>query len=348
MNDSNFKKTIKIIKKAAFSIALAAALFALTAVFAVDAFAGNVPETLIPGGMAFGVKFFTKGIIIVGISDVKTSSGLVCPADNAGLAIGDIILKVNGKEINDSEEFGDAMKISGGKGVAVEYERDGKTGKTNLVPALSAEDNAYRAGIWVRDSTAGIGTVTFVDEKDLRFGGLGHGICDIDTGKLMPLKRGVIVAVDINEVVRGLPDDPGEMKGDFSTVPEGELYNNTANGVFGYFDKMPRTVSEPLKVAENSEIKEGKAYIYCTLDSSGPKKYEIEIEKILKDSGSNKNFIIKVTDTELLDKTGGIIQGMSGSPVIQDGKLAGAVTHVFVNEPSKGYGIFIRNMLKAS
>jgi len=302
--------------------------------------------TLHPGGMPFGVKFQTKGVLVVGVSDVICKEGKVSPCAEAGIKEKDIILKINGREVNTVEEVTDEIAKSDGKPITILILRNKKEINVTLIPRKSQADGVYRAGLWVRDSTAGIGTVTFINPVNNSFAGLGHGICDADTGMLMPLRKGEISHVTICGVIRGASGAPGELKGYFSNESCGELLGNSESGVYGLFTEAPKNLSEPMKVAKAKEVKTGKAYILCTTDSSNVEKYEIEITKINSMTQNTKNFIIKVTDEKLLSKTGGIVQGMSGSPIIQNGKIVGAVTHVMVNDPKSGYGIYIGNMLK--
>lgn len=303
---------------------------------------------LYPGGIPFGVKFMTEGVTVTGFSDIKTQNGKCCPAANAGLKQDDVILKVNGETVTDSAHLSSITEKSGGKTMKITYERDGKQETVTLKPALCSEDGKYKTGLFVRDSGAGIGTVTYIDPKTLQFGGLGHGICDSSTGKLIAMQRGSVVGVTINGVVKGLSGSPGEVRGYFSSGKTGALLKNTDCGVFGAFASLPEgLVSEPMSVAARDEVKTGKAYILSTLEGTVPQRYEIEISDIRLDSTSNKCFTVKVTDPALLEKTGGIIQGMSGSVIIQNDKIIGAVTHVLVNDPTSGYGIFIENMLNS-
>ena len=301
---------------------------------------------LYPGGMPFGVKFITEGVLIIGFTDVQTASGTVNPAKAAGLRCNDVIVQLNGNKLSGSAELSEIVERSAGKPLSLVYTRGGQEHTATLTPVFSQTEGRYTTGIYVRDSGAGIGTVTFILPKTNAFAGLGHGICDGQTGELIPMERGSVVNVTISGVVRGLAGTPGEVKGYFSSGKTGTLLGNTECGVFGVFacppDKLP---SEPLSVGLRNEVKEGKAYIYCTLDSNTVQQYEIEISDIHRESTSNKCFTVKVTDPALIDKTGGIIQGMSGSPIIQNGKIIGAVTHVLINDPTMGYGIFIENML---
>ncbi len=302
--------------------------------------------TLYPGGMPFGVKLYTDGVIVAGISGVDTDEGRKEPAAKSGLKVGDIIKSVNGKTVNTTDEVSSAIEQSGGNKVSLTVIRDGKELTIELLPIFSNSDNMYKAGIWIRDSTAGIGTVTFIVPETNAFAGLGHGICDIDTGKLMPLRKGTVVDVKINGVTKGLVGDPGELKGIFTPGKIGALIGNKMCGVYGLLsNKIDTSHSQPLKIGLKDELKLGSAEIYCTVNEKID-RYTAEIIKIGNPKAEQKNFVIKITDKRLLDTTGGIVQGMSGSPIIQNGKLVGAVTHVLVNDPTKGYGIFIENMLK--
>lgn len=304
---------------------------------------------LYAGGIPFGVKFITEGVMIVGFGEVKTDKGKVNPAKDAGLCQNDIIVTINGQAVTDAASLSELTEKSGGAAMEIVYSRDGKQGTVLLKPAYCTEEGKYKTGMFVRDSGAGIGTVTYIVPETLAFGGLGHGICDGETGKLIPMQRGSVVGVTISGVVKGLSGSPGEVKGYFSSGKTGTLLKNTECGVFGAFVSLPDnlTSGEPMSIATRNELKAGKAYILSTLDGICPQKYEIEISDIRTNSTTNKCFTVKITDPALLEKSGGIVQGMSGSPIIQDGKLVGAVTHVLVNDPTSGYGIFIENMLNA-
>ena len=302
-------------------------------------------DSICLGGNAFGIKLFTKGVIVVGLTDITTSKGVECPAQKAGIKKGDVILSVNGEAVGSAEDFGAKISKCGSKGAVLQCVRDGVEFEASLLPAVSAEDNTYKVGLWVRDSTAGIGTVTFIDKKTGVFGGLGHGVCDVDTGVLFPLGFGSIVDVEVTGAIKGEPQNPGELKGNFSKETKGEIASNTETGVFGKVSEVDKISGETVPIGTKETVKEGKAYIYTTVFGTTPQKYEAEIIKIYSDSGKTKNFMIKVTDKKLLETTGGIVQGMSGSPILQNGNLIGAVTHVLINDPQKGYGIFIENML---
>ncbi len=327
-----------------------ALLVAVLLVFTLSATATAKTDarSLIPGGMAFGIKFFTEGCVVIGTTGVESATGLCSPAKDVGLQAGDIIIRAGGREFETAEELVDLIAGCGGRDIAVVYIRDGKENKVNVTPVRDNESGKYRIGVLVRDSTAGIGTVTFIDPKTNDFGGLGHGVYDSESAILLPLARGAVVNVTINEVIKSYPNAPGELRGSFDNVAIGELWDNSEQGVFGSFTKVPATDRKPIPIAGREEITEGEATVLTTLDSGEIGEYGIEIEKIYKNSGNVKNFLIHVTDQALLDRTGGIVQGMSGSPIIQNGKLVGAVTHVLVNDPTRGYGIFIENMLESA
>lgn len=329
---------------------------ALLTVFSVGVpSAQALPETteesvtrLIPGGMAFGVKFFTEGAIVLGTTGVETANGIESPAKTAGLRSGDIVIRAGGKAFRSAKELVSIIEGCGGKEIMVAYLRNEKEQTVKVKPARDLASGKYRIGILVKDSVAGIGTVTYIEPNTQDFGGLGHGIYDSETGLLLPLAKGTVVEVDINGITKSYKNYPGELKGKFGTVAVGELWDNTQQGVFGRFFTLPDNCQEAVPVGNKGQLKEGKAHILTTLSGCETTKYEIEIEEIYAKSGSTKNFLVHVTDKRLLDQTGGIVQGMSGSPIIQNGKLVGAVTHVLVNDPTRGYGIFIENMLNTA
>ncbi len=300
---------------------------------------------LIPCGDVFGVKFFTRGVVITGISEVESREGIISPAAKAGLKTGDVILSVNGKQINTVEEMTDAVEDSQGSELELEFVRDDKNYKTLICPIRSLSDESYKAGLWVRDSTAGIGTCTYYDPKDGSFAALGHGIYDADAELLMPLLKGAVVEITLDDIIKGREGHPGELKGSFGSTKIGSLIANNSCGIFGVLTEPPELVREALPVGVKSDIKLGPATILSNVDGCGIVEYNIEIAKIYSGNEKTKNFVIKVTDPALIEKTGGIVRGMSGSPILQNGKLIGAVTHVMVNDPMRGYGIFIENML---
>lgn len=301
---------------------------------------------LYPGGIPFGVKFMTEGILIVGFSDTAKKEN---PSSKAGLRINDRIISVDGKTLVSASELSEIVKNSNGRTLNLIYSRNGSKHSTTLTPIYSQSEKCYTTGAYVKDNGAGIGTVTYITPNSLSFGGLGHGICEGDNGALVPIQRGSVVGVSINGVIKGQSGVPGEVKGFFSSGKTGSLLKNTHCGVFGVFASLPQNLpTEPLSIGLKDELQEGRAYIYSTLNGCSPRKYEIQIESIDRSACEGKCFTVKVTDPALLEKTGGIVQGMSGSPIIQNGKLVGAVTHVMINDPTTGYGIFIENMLAAA
>ncbi len=300
--------------------------------------------TLTVLGTPFGVKLLTKGVMVISTSDVQTNGKTCSPATDCGIKVGDVILCVEGEKVISNSHIASIINKSGGKQLSVKILRNDTEIQITLTPQKSDIDGEYKAGIWVRDSSAGIGTATFYDKNTKMLAGLGHGICDSDTGEIMPLSSGEIVDVTILGLNRGASGKPGEIIGTFAShIGFGELVKNSQTGVYG---KLTRTCKgQDYLLGLKQEIKTGKAYIFSTLENDKCEKYEIEIEKVnLSNNNPTKNMIIRVTDKRLLEKTGGIIQGMSGSPIIQDDKLIGAVTHVFVNDPTKGYAIFAENM----
>lgn len=302
-------------------------------------------DMVIPAGTPFGIKMFTDGVMVVGLSDLDFGGKAVNPAKNAGIRTGDIILSIDGKKISYNEDVGKIVNGSSGREMQITLRRDGAIKQVPLTPVQSPTDESYRAGMWVRDSSAGIGTMTFYDPREGIFAGLGHAICDIDTGAIMPLSSGEAVEVTITGINRGSSGFPGELRGVFGINKTiGNLIKNDETGIYGQCNISP-VQCEPVPLATRGEVHAGAATIYTTVQGKQPQAYDIQIERISAvDTNPTKNMVIKVTDPRLLEVTGGIVQGMSGSPIMQDGKLVGAVTHVFVNDPARGYGIFAENM----
>ncbi len=300
-------------------------------------------KEVVVGGCLFGVKLYTDGVPVVGLEGFETSNGRVSPAKEAGIKIKDVIKEINGNSVADSKSVTEAVSSCNGKSVNIKLIRDGAE-KNITVEPKQGKDGVYRMGVWLRDSAAGIGTVTYVDGQTLEFGGLGHGICDSQSLALMPMSRGVVSDVELSGIVKGQAGVPGEIKGSFRGGKTGALISNKQSGVYGVFTALPSGLGEKLKIADASEVAEGDATIRCAV-SGQVCDYKVKISKLNIRSDNGKNFVIEVTDPELLNITGGIVQGMSGSPVIQNGKLVGAVTHVMINSPTTGYGILIENML---
>lgn len=304
-------------------------------------------QLLIPSGEPFGIKLTMDGVMVVGIGEVDSKESLhSSPAKDGGIQKGDIILSLNGTDIESNKELQSIISQSDGSTLEVVLKRDNKEIETSVTPVYSESTQTYEAGMWVRDSSAGIGTITYYKADGTSFAGLGHPVCDVDTGEIVPISSGEVAPVNINGVKSGVSGSPGELIGSFiSTDAIGEISLNNAYGVFGTMDNKT-SLNDAIPMAFKQDISLGKATILTTIDGTSPKEYSIEIEKIDYNSNeSSKNMVIHITDEELLSKTGGIVQGMSGSPIIQNGKLIGAVTHVFVNDPTKGYGIFCENMI---
>ncbi|MDD6011374.1 MAG: SpoIVB peptidase [Oscillospiraceae bacterium] len=302
---------------------------------------------VVPSGEIFGLRLFTDGIVIVKTESVDTPEGMISPAEKAGLRSGDIIRTLDGRTLVSSSELSAILAAGENKTYSLEFIRDGKRYTTQLTTLYSTTEGKYKAGLWIRDSAAGIGTMTFYEPSCGLFAGLGHGVCDVDTGELLPLSQGDIVGAQIAGCYKGQNGKAGELCGTFTSKVNGALLANHSKGVFGLLTKYDRK-EKAIPIAMNYEVKTGKAQIISTVDGEGPKYYDIEITKISLNSSDNKNMVIKVTDEELIAKTGGIVQGMSGSPIIQQGMLVGAVTHVLINEPTKGYGIFARSMMETA
>lgn len=306
------------------------------------------------GGQPIGVKLNIKGLLVVGLSDIDSTQGKVAsPAANAGVQIGDSIIKINHVEINNAEDVTRLVNKEKNSQIILEIQRKNNknTFEIKVKPAVDAKDKKGKMGLWVRDSTAGVGTLTFYHDKTKKFAALGHPITDADTGTILSVNDGVIVSSNIVSVKKGIRGNPGELRGLFieESKIKGQIIKNTECGIFGSGNKslINNKFNKPMNIGLRNEIKEGKAEILTTLNGTEPELFEIEIQKLLpQNSSGSKSMVIKITDPRLLEKTGGIVQGMSGSPIIQNNKIIGAVTHVLINKPDTGYGIYIEWMLK--
>ncbi len=298
------------------------------------------------GGELIGIKLKTKGVLVVGTEAVETDEGTKNPATDADIRVGDMLISIEGKPILTNSELGEIIKASDGRTLRAEILRDGKTLVTELCPQKSNVSGLYKCGIWIRDSTGGIGTLSYTDPKSGAIVSLGHGIYDVDTKELMKADSGYLVDAHLNGITKGVSGTAGEIRGSLGFNNLGEIIENRENGLYSELICYD-TSSELIPVAKTNEIKTGYAQIISTVSNGEKQYYDIEIEKISKDKDC-KNLIIKVTDEDLLEITGGIIQGMSGSPIIQNGMLVGAVTHVFLNDPTRGYGICAEKMLETS
>lgn len=299
-------------------------------------------------GTPFGMKLYTEGVLVIDMTDVKTENGNVNPAKEAGIEIGDYIVSVDGRKISTNEELGAAVEASAGNEMKLEIKRGGKTKIIRFCAVLSKETNSYKVGLWVRDSSAGIGTLTFYSPATGVVCGLGHGVCDENTEELLKLDSGELVTAEIISVEKGSSGSPGQLKGKFTYSSIGAIDLNSECGVFSLL-KGRLNLSNLTEIALKQEVKDGDAQLLCTVNGESPKLFSCSIKK--KNSAylsPTKNLIVTVTDKELLNLTGGIVQGMSGSPILQNGKLVGAVTHVLIDDPTSGYGIFAENMLKTA
>ncbi len=299
-------------------------------------------------GSPFGMKIYTEGVLVVNITEVVTENGKEKPAEKAGIKKGDYIISANGEEISTNEDLSRIVEDSDGEKINFKIKRNGKFKNVSFKALKCKETNSYKIGIWIRDSSAGIGTLTFYSPATGIICGLGHGICDEDTGKILELDSGEIVKAEILSAQKGETGSPGQLNGKFSGKTIGKIEYNCSMGV--YSSPIGKINTDKLfEVALKQEIKDGKAQILTTTDGDTPRLYDCEIT--IRSSAfmsKTQNITVTVTDKELLSKTGGIVQGMSGSPIIQNGKLIGALTHVLVDDPTKGYAIFAENMLETA
>lgn len=306
-------------------------------------------DLVIPSGRAVGIKIDVGGVMILGFSDVRDENGeKICPAKKSGLKTGDIITSVNGYEVKLIDDLTEITEKSNGQVLTISYTREGKEKTTELTPVYSSEDNEYKMGVWVRDTTSGIGTITYINPKTGEYGALGHPVTDADTGKTIEVGEGNVYPSSVLGINKGSKGFPGELIGMITEENAiGKIDKNNDFGVFGTGDGIP-SYNEPVPVASREEIYEGEGTILANIKGNTVEEYKIEIQKIHMNSFDNRGMVIKITDERLLEKTGGIVQGMSGCPILQNGKLAGAVTHVFVNDPTRGYGVFAELMLAKS
>ena len=304
------------------------------------------------GGDTIGIRLYSKGVLVIGESPVQGTDGnWYEPYLSSNIERGDKIMKINNIPVETIKELVTAVNMSESNEVVIEYEKDGNTLIETMATVKCFDDGMRRLGLWVRDGAMGVGTLTFYDDKNEVYGALGHGISDYDLKELIDVDTGTLNIASVMEINKGTKNSPGEIKGLLNEKVEiGTIEKNNSNGIYGTFsgDNSYFRGRQEVLVASKNEIKLGDAKVVCTVDENNiPKEYDIEIVKIADNPNvSSKGMIIKVTDDELLEKTGGIIQGMSGSPILQDGKLIGAVTHVYLSDPTKGYAIFAETMIK--
>lgn len=328
---------LKFVKLAAGAVAWAAA----AVIFPTFALAAELPEELAPVGEAVGIAVRTDGVMVSELSEFRGEGGSISPARDAGLLPGDVIIAIDGVSVDSAAEMSELVEAAGDT-VTVGYTRGGEERRTVLRPY--SEDGERYLGVWVRDSLTGIGTVTYFDPATGEFGALGHSIADSATGADVPLREGTILDASVTGITKSRSGSPGQLGGSFDRSRVlGTIDLNCGCGIFGTapdgFDGCGL-----LPVAGADEVKPGQAKIIS--DASGEKReYAVEITRVYRGGDSGRDMMLKVTDPELLELTGGIVQGMSGSPIIQNGKLVGAVTHVLINDPKKGYGVFVENMI---
>lgn len=306
---------------------------------------------IVPLGRLIGMKLYTNGVLVVGMSEIYGEDNKVYkPYENTGIKEGDTITKINDEQIISTDDMIECINNSKGKEIKVTYIHNNKTLETSITP-VETDVNSYKVGLWVRDTAAGVGTATFYDSKTGNIAMLGHGILDIDTEELIDISEGEITNTNVVSIIKGQTGKTGRIQGIVEGQSDiGKISKNTYYGVYGKLYNMNNiktNVSKPVKVALRNEIKTGEATLMCTLDNETVKEYTVEIEKIyINNNSNNKSMLLKITDEELLEKTGGIIQGMSGSPILQDGKFIGALTHVLVQNPTQGYAVFADIMIK--
>ena len=316
-------------------------------------FDSSEPTEVYVGGIPLGFALACDGAVIVGTSEVLTQNGAMNPTQNSNIKPGDILYKIEDKVVTDANFIEKIVnsKENAGRELKVTILRNGQEFITSVYPALDKFTQSFKLGLWVRDDGAGVGTLSYVRADNLRFGALGHPVCDIDTGSILPISSGQIYSCDIIGVKKGERGSAGELKGLFLRGGQtiGTLDNNTSFGVFGQFDGevLNDLNLEKMLVASPGEVKLGKATLRCTTINQTPQDYSLEIIKTTQSATDAKNMVIRITDPDLLMRTGGIVQGMSGSPIIQNNKLIGVVTHVFVSDPTKGFASFVTNMIQS-
>jgi len=336
----NHKKGISRLRRSVAAFLGALLLLGGSAMAAGTPGQGTV-RMLVPVGHTVGIKLYARGVLVVGLPEGAT------PARRCGLETGDVILQCCGTAVTSTEQFQLMLQSSGGGSIELQIRRNSDCRTLSVTPEEN-ESGVYAIGAWIRDSMAGIGTITYYDPENGTFGALGHGINDVDTAQLMPFSSGTILPSTVKTVKKGACGSAGQLKGDFELTAElGTLYANTECGIFGRTEAFSN-LGEALPIAKNSDVHVGPAIIRCNVEGNCVRDYRVEITKLFRDSSDSRDLLLEVTDPELLALTGGIVQGMSGSPIIQNGRIVGAVTHVLVNDPTRGYGIFIENMLEAA
>lgn len=307
---------------------------------------------VVPVGKVIGLKLYSNGVLVVGLTEIEDKNNVLKKSyENSDLKAGDTILEIDEKQVENINSLKNIVDESNGKKMDMTILRNGTIINTSIMP-IEIEEKKYQLGLWVKDAATGVGTMTFYEPQSGGFGILGHGITDSDTNNLINIERGELVTAKIFSIQKGIKDNPGEIKGTIVNQPTiGIINKNTSFGVYGVLNNLTSLnidITKAIEVAQRNEIEEGEAEIFCSINSSNvAKKYKIEIEKIYYDNNyNNKSMLIKIIDEELLEETGGIIRGLSGAPIIQNGKFVGAVTNVLVSDPQIGYAVFADIMLK--
>lgn len=311
------------------------------------ALAANLTE-VIPIGRTAGIKMAAQGVIVVALDKVRTAIGEVCPASQAGIQPGDVLLEVDGEALASNSALQKKVSLSAGGRMTFKVKRNDKIMQLNAA-AVQDQSGVYKLGLSVRDSVAGIGTITYVDPATGAYGSLGHGICDGDTGVLIPLREGSLMESSVSSVVKGTAGTPGSLQGEFNLQQDmGTVTENTVTGIFGVLtDDSYYAGHSAVPIATADQIQTGPATILSNVDGETVAEYSCEITKVYGEGGEyDRCMVLHITDPALLSKTGGIVQGMSGSPILQHGRLVGAVTHVLVSDPTRGYGVQIEKMLQ--
>ncbi|MFI3225982.1 MAG: SpoIVB peptidase [Clostridia bacterium] len=325
-----------------FLAILIVGIMSITQVFA-------IPSQVIPIGRTAGIAVMYDGVLVAGLSQVETEQGFISPAELAGIETGDIIKEINGQKILSNDNIIEVISASNGEAMEIIFERDGENHTVKITPVLEKNEGSYKIGVWVRDSMAGIGTITYIDPETSVYGGLGHSIADSDTGELTAISEGTLIPSSVEDVIKGESGSAGELKASYNaTVKVGTVEINTNQGIFGKTEDTYFEYTKAVDVADFSEVTTGKAYVLTNVQGEQVEAYEINILSINNQVDSDINFTVQITDSNLLEVTGGIVQGMSGSPILQNGKIIGAMTHVLVNEPTVGYAIYIGNMLETA
>ncbi len=314
-----------------------------------------LPKTeVIPGGQSIGVKLNTEGVLVVGHHLIQTDDGDESPGEKAGIEVGDMITKIDEHDIQRMSEVGEYVQAAGedGRKLSIEVKRDKQVLEKELTPLKAQGEHSYRMGLYIRDSAAGVGTLTFYDPISKKYGALGHVISDVDTQKPIVVHDGQIIRSSVTSIEKGSNGDPGEKLASFSAQRDilGTIEKNSSFGIFGTLNKVNlknKIHDKQMPVTLSTHVKEGPAKILTVVNGEDVEEFDIEIiSSVPQKQPATKGMVIKVTDPKLLEATGGIVQGMSGSPIMQDGKIIGAVTHVFVNDPTSGYGCHISWMLE--